>query len=56
MLETILENQLIILMALRKDINADWIESEIEKRIETTIEKLHEPPLVTKRERKSRTY
>jgi hypothetical protein len=56
MLETILENQLIILMALRKNTDEEWLDSEIEKRLEATIEKLNEPPLVIKGKRKSKTY
>jgi hypothetical protein len=56
MLKTILENQLIILMALRQNIDKDWLEQEVEKRLEATIEKLDEPPLVTKGKRKSKTY
>ena len=56
MIETILENQLIILMALRKNTDEEWLDSEIEKRLEATIEKLDEPPLITKGTRKSKTY
>jgi hypothetical protein len=52
MLETILENQLIILMALRENIDKEWLEEEIGKRLLATIDKLDEPPLITKGTRK----
>ncbi len=39
-------------MALRKNTDESWLDSEIEKRLEATIEKLDEPPLVVKGKRK----
>ena len=44
------------IMALRKNTDESWLDSEIEKRLEATIEKLDEPPLVVKGKRKSKTY
>lgn len=46
MLRTILENQRVILEALRDGTDTEWITSEIDKRIEATSEelsKLHQP-------------
>jgi len=41
MLKTILENQRVILEALRDETDTEWITSEIDKRIESTTEELN---------------
>ena len=49
MLRTILENQRVILEALRDGTDTGWITSEIDKRIEATSEelsKLHQPTVI----------
>lgn len=49
MIRTILENQRVILEALRDGTDTEWITSEIDKRIEATSEelsKLHLPTVI----------
>lgn len=50
MIRTILENQRVILEALRDGTDTGWITSEIDKRIEATSEelsKLHQPTVIS---------